>query len=320
MSVPRVSVVMPAYNADRYIGQAVESVLGQAEPDLELVVVDDGSADQTAAVVRDAAAVDPRVRLVQQPNSGKPAIARNRGIRESRGEIISFLDADDLWHPEKLRCGLRFLDEQPGIDLVFHDVEFMDERGSLSGRRCLGSTDFAHQVLTSSRPLADGMFWCSEKALFFFICSKITTIFPSAAMIRRDRLFREPVFFAEDVVAGEDVDLWFRIIKTGGIGFIDKALSGYRIHTQSVTHRPGRNIVEPVLAHVRNYERSKGWLDRNQLVAYRRRIANDFFDLGYSFSRFGDRKKSIEFYCSSLQWRFSLKTIFGAFKATGRTI
>ena len=89
---------MPAYNSAAFIRRAIESVWAQTHLPLELIVVDDGSSDDTAAV---AAAVDPRTKVVRQPNGG-PGAARNRGVKESSGDWIAFLDADDAWRPNKL--------------------------------------------------------------------------------------------------------------------------------------------------------------------------------------------------------------------------
>jgi glycosyltransferase involved in cell wall biosynthesis len=308
---PRVSVVMPAYNAGRYIREAVASVLGQTEGDLELVVVDDGSTDDTAAIAATLGAADPRVRLVQQPNSGKPAIARNRGIRESRGEIVCFLDADDVWRPEKLAACLAVLDRRPDVQLVFHDVEYMTQDGAYQGRSCLGSLDFGDQVLARSQKLEDQGYLCDPRALFFYICTRVTTIYMSAATIRRSRLFQEPVFFAEDVVAGEDADLWFRIVKTGGVAYVGRALSGYRIHGQSVTHRPDRDPTEPLIVHVRNYGRFKGFLTKDQRRAYRRRIATALFDAGYHLRRGARRASAAACYLRSFAWRPGWKALKG---------
>jgi glycosyltransferase involved in cell wall biosynthesis len=98
---PVVSVIVPAYNAERYIGQALDSALRQTCRDLEVLVVDDGSQDRTAEIVRAMAQRDGRVRLLEQPNQGV-ASARNLALAHARGQFVAPLDADDLWHPEKL--------------------------------------------------------------------------------------------------------------------------------------------------------------------------------------------------------------------------
>lgn len=107
-----ISVVIPAYNAEDYVARAIDSALTQSHPPLEILVVDDGSRDQTAAVARRLAGP---VRVLQQPNAG-PSAARNHGVREARGEWIAFLDADDAWLPYKLERQVRFLhDDRTGI-------------------------------------------------------------------------------------------------------------------------------------------------------------------------------------------------------------
>lgn len=118
MSGPLVSVVVPAFNAERYLARTLTSASAQTHPDLEIVVVDDGSTDRTAEIVRAAAAADPRIRLVRQSNAGVAA-ARNRGIDDAQGHFIAPLDADDLWHPEKIERQLRRFAERPECGLVY---------------------------------------------------------------------------------------------------------------------------------------------------------------------------------------------------------
>ncbi|MFG0252008.1 MAG: glycosyltransferase family 2 protein [Phycisphaerales bacterium JB038] len=107
---PLVSVVIPVYNRADLIRRAVESALSQGVAELEVIVVDDGSSDATAEVVRDLAREDPRVRLLQQENGGSGA-ARHTGLHAARGEFVAFLDSDDYWLPEYLRTQLRLLQE-----------------------------------------------------------------------------------------------------------------------------------------------------------------------------------------------------------------
>jgi glycosyltransferase involved in cell wall biosynthesis len=114
---PRISVVMPAYNAAGFIQRAIRSVWAQTHLPLELIVVDDGSSDDTAAV---AASVDPRTRVIRQANGG-PGAARNRGVKESAGDWIAFLDADDAWRPNKLERQLPQT-ERRDVDVVFSHV------------------------------------------------------------------------------------------------------------------------------------------------------------------------------------------------------
>lgn len=127
-----ISVVIPAYNAARFIGQTLESVLAQTHAALDVVVVDDGSSDATSQVVEALAARDGRVRLVRQPNAGV-SVARNRGAAEARGPVLAFLDADDLWLPHTAGTLLARLLDDPSIGLVHCDFqEFDSATGAVS--------------------------------------------------------------------------------------------------------------------------------------------------------------------------------------------
>jgi glycosyltransferase involved in cell wall biosynthesis len=127
---PRVSVVIAAFDAERYLAEAVESVLGQTRKPLEVIVVDDGSHDRTAQV---ACGFGDPVRCVRLPRSGV-SVALNRGIELTRGEYLAFLDADDLWTEGKLARQLRALEREPQLDMVFghvqqfHSPELTDEQ------------------------------------------------------------------------------------------------------------------------------------------------------------------------------------------------
>jgi glycosyltransferase involved in cell wall biosynthesis len=113
-SAPLVSVVMPVYNGARYLRQALESALTQTYRPLEIVVVDDGSTDDTPALL---AEFGDKIRSIRQQNSGSAA-ARNAALRAARGELIAFLDADDLWLPRKLAVQVDYLRDHPEVDLV----------------------------------------------------------------------------------------------------------------------------------------------------------------------------------------------------------
>lgn len=122
---PRVSVVMPAYEAAAFVENALASLAAQTLGDWEAIVVDDASSDRTAEVVAAVAARDPRVRLVRQTENGGPAVARNRALAEARGRWIALLDADDLYLPDRLER-LVALGEREGLDLVADNLWMKD--------------------------------------------------------------------------------------------------------------------------------------------------------------------------------------------------
>lgn len=120
-SRPLVSAIIPVYNGERFLAEAVDSVLRQPHRVLEIIVVDDGSTDTTPDIAR---SLDPSVRYVRQPNGGPP-VARNHGLRLVRGDIVGFLDVDDLWVPDKLEIQLPKLTLAPGADVVVGRTQAM---------------------------------------------------------------------------------------------------------------------------------------------------------------------------------------------------
>lgn len=114
-----ISVVIPVYNTERYLAEAIGSVLNQTLAAEEIIIVDDGSTDSTMEVAKK---FEPAVRIINQPNKGT-GTARNRGVLAARGNYLAFLDADDKWTSDKLEVQLAFLQEHPGIDMVFGNVE-----------------------------------------------------------------------------------------------------------------------------------------------------------------------------------------------------
>ena len=149
---PMVSVVMPAFNASRYIDQAIESVCGQTISDLELLVVDDGSTDDSTQVVERHAALDKRIRLFRQINSG-PGPARNVAFRAARGRFLAFLDSDDAWAPTFLERQLALLEQRPDVDVIFGNA--WNRGGPLDGQPAR-STAPDERRLRLADILADG--------------------------------------------------------------------------------------------------------------------------------------------------------------------
>jgi glycosyltransferase involved in cell wall biosynthesis len=305
---------MPAYNCGTFIAEAMASVLRQTELDLELIVVNDGSTDETLDIVNSMAKKDARIKVLSQANSGKPSIARNRGLEQAKGEFVCFLDGDDLYHPDKIHNSLEVLQRHPAIDMVFHDVKFMNEEGTEQTVTYLQAANFAERVLSKSKRLGEAKFFCDERALFFFMCTTVTSILMSSVLIRRKRLTAEDMFFPEDLTIGEDIDLWFRLVKSGGVAYIDRPLSYYRIYPLSVTKRSDRNIYDPVSAHIKNYKRNAGFLDAYQRIEYRKRIATGLFNIGYTCSCQGKYDEARQSYLRSLRWRFAVAPLKGIIK------
>ena len=204
-----VTVVIPAYNAAAWVGQTVASALAQTHRPLEVVVVDDGSTDGTADAALAAAGGDPRLRVMRQENRGCAA-ARNRGIREARGDLIAPLDADDLWHPEKLTRQVAALRRAgPRVGLVYAWSCSIDAEGRVIARVVPG-----HRHAGAVYP---------QLLLQNFISNG------SAALFRR-ACFEETGGVDEDLVSSDDWALYLAVAERYELAVVPEFLVGYRQH------------------------------------------------------------------------------------------
>jgi len=211
----RVSVVIPAYNQAQYLGSAIQSVLDQTRRDFEVIVVDDGSTDHTRQVVK--ATRDERVYYIYQMNKGLPG-ARNTGIRASSGEYIAFLDADDLFLPDKLDIQIAFLDENPVIGLAAGGYFFINHEGA---------------ILREQRP------WLSFPTLTLEHWLLGQPFVPAAILVRRTWLERVGLFDESLRAADEDWDLYLRLAHAGcEMRWLERPMCKYRIHASNVTRNP----------------------------------------------------------------------------------
>ena len=199
MVEPTFTIAMPAYNASRTIGPAIRSVLAQTRTDFELLVVDDGSEDDTAAQV--ARFEDERVRLFHQENSG-PGAARNLAIIVGRGRYVSMLDSDDLWLPTYLETMAGILDRDPEVGLVYTDAWILDD---VTGR--IRRTTAMHYQHPPRDPP------CDPFEFLALLLKRGNFVFTSTT-VRRSVLERVGLFEAA-LKPAEDYGLWLRIVAAG---------------------------------------------------------------------------------------------------------
>ena len=204
-----VSVVIPCYNGEAYLARALDSVRRQTRPADEVIVVDDGSTDRSPRIARDAGAAV----IVTEMNGG-PAAARNRGIREARGELIAFLDADDFWEPNHLAELVPLLEREDSVALAF------------SRERRLGDWEGEHpRVLPAGKP-ADA-FWPLLRSNF---------IPQMGAVARRDVLLKLGGY-REDMRYAEDYDLWLRLARRGPLICTEAVTCNHFAHAAQASRR-----------------------------------------------------------------------------------
>jgi glycosyltransferase involved in cell wall biosynthesis len=266
-----VSVIIPCYNYGRYLPEAVASVAAQTLGDLEIIIVDDGSTDETAEVI--AGLVDPRVRIRRTSNRGISA-ARNAGLDMARGEFIAFLDADDYWEPTKLERQVAIMDAEPEVTLVFtdfrrfsadgevqeHQFSFVPELGQLPVRASAagGGLVIIGDAFTALAPLPQLPAWIQ------------TDLFRTAAV--RD------LRFAEELRLGEDLHYIMRCYLRGRAAFIGEALVHVRRH-DSNSYRGPEEMLVPVIDAL---ELLRGeMLGRDHRRVLSERIGNAWIARGY---------------------------------------
>jgi glycosyltransferase involved in cell wall biosynthesis len=229
MADPRVSVVIPLYQTERYIAEALGSVLAQTLDDFEVLVVDDGSSDGGPAIAR--ASGDARVRVITQANRGL-AGARNTGIREARGIYIALLDADDRWHPEKLARHVALLDARPDVGLSYSASRLIDDDG-----RPLGLAQWPSRATTRPEdvlcrnPVGNGSAPVLRRAAL-------------DAIAYWDEALARICWFDESFRQSEDIECWTRIAATTHwrLALVPAELTDYRVNTAGLSANTSRQL------------------------------------------------------------------------------
>lgn len=276
-SDPTVSVVIPAYNSASLLPEAIESVLDQTYSDFELIVVDDGSTDETPQVMEQ---YEGEVRYIRKENAGS-ASARNRGIREASGEFIAFLDADEVWFPEKLERQVKLHRENP--DLMWSYTNWL--------RVDLATGEVIHR--------ADQVKENPEGDIFRPLLGRFNIL--TSTQIFRQEVFEDVGTYDESELlnVSEDVDLELRVAERYPVGYIDSPLAQDRCHDRQKTSnmdldhalRSRHAVIERAIE--RNPDQRSG--------LYASAFARNYTNIGRKWLERQKRRRALEMFASALQ-------------------
>jgi glycosyltransferase involved in cell wall biosynthesis len=243
-----VSIIIPCYNRADLVSETINSVLAQKYERFEVILVDDGSTDNTREVISSYS--DPRIRYLYQANGGLSA-ARNAGLNVAEGEFIAFLDSDDLWHEWKLSAQLEIFRRHCEAGLIWSDMSTFINSGRLEEERHLRTFYSAYKYVNFeaahrsfgvladlvddiSPDLATSPYYLADVFPYMFSGN---LVHPSTAIVRRERLRRAGPFQPEITGFGaEDYHFYFRVCSEGPVAFLDAPTTLYRIHADQMTN------------------------------------------------------------------------------------
>ncbi len=283
----QVSIVIPTYNRADIIRDALESVLAQSYQDFEILVVDDGSSDNTAEVV--ASVGSNKIRFLRSERNCGCSAAYNRGIKEAAGNLIAFLDSDDIWEPEYLQREVDFLARHSDVGVVFCDTEI---RGPEMHVPSLMSLMDAFPRFLKTNPKATE-YVVDSRQMYLCLLQEVP-IKPSATIARRE-VFSTAGVFDEKWPSGTDWDLFLRMARQTNFGYVDKALVTQRFRSDA-THR--RFYEKDKMFLLGQFLKEKASLsgDREALKGVNRGMGALYNSLGWYYLEGGQNKKAISTY------------------------
>jgi len=274
--MPAVSVVIPAYNCADFLFQTLDSVLNQTFSDFEIIVVDDGSTDNTKDLVSNY--IDKhkdKIKYIYQENGG-PAAARNKGIRNSKGKYIAFVDSDDLWAPEKLEIQMEFIQKNHDFHFVFSDMYLLDETGKI------GDT-----IMKSKKPFS---------GYIFFELLKDNFIFSPTPLVKKE-CFEKAGLFCEErsIISTEDHYMWLKIAYYFKGGYIGKPLAYYRIRSGSLSSYKYNLAIKDLIILDKIAADFPDTLQKGRKY-YKEAKSIRYFEAGYSLYKQNNLKEALNYF------------------------
>ena len=282
----KVSVIIATYNSAAYLKEAIDSVLAQEYKNFEIIIVDDGSTYNTKQLVEDLQSHNSQsIKYIYQQNRG-PAPARNNGIKHADGQYIAFLDADDIWLPDKLAKQMPCFTQKPQTGFVYCDNLFVNENNRLI-------ENYIRKI-----ELLEGSILLELFNDFFIITSGI--------VLKRE-CFDAIGLFDEKLLVGEDYEFFLRLAKNYQAGVIKERLFRRRVHAQSLSRKDyaldARNDINTLIVFLRN---NPAFYQQHRAQGSSR-IANYYFDFAYRLLEDGKNFLAFQNLISSLRYQRSLR-------------
>ena len=217
-----ISIIIPTYNRAKFIKRAIDSALDQTYQNFEIIIVDDGSTDNTKEVLTDYINQG-KMKYIYEKNSG-PGIARNAGVEHAKGELVAFLDSDDEWMPDKLEKQIKILESRGKDAAVFSNIEYIDENGNKIGELFLKARPYEGKIL--------------KQLLIENFIATSSVIAPKHMIKEADGFARNRRLFA----IGEDHLLWLKIADKAEFYFISEPLVKYHVHGEQIVNNKFKMI------------------------------------------------------------------------------
>jgi glycosyltransferase involved in cell wall biosynthesis len=272
---PTVSVVVAAYNHEKYVRTLLESILAQTFQDFEVVIIDDGSSDSTGDIIEEyARKYQDKIRFVRQENKGLVDTV-NLAFRMSRGKYIAPVGSDDVWLPEKLAKQVQKFDEDPSLSLVYTDLNIIDEKGNVTSRYSRSVKPYWGQITNQ-----------------FFVSNFISGI---VVMYKRE-LFEKYGYWDPRYKIASDYEFSLRVSPYIKVGYIDEVLALYRVHKNSSSLGNEATGIEGLEVRKRFVASHPNLVGKN---AVRLAYAKSYFRIGEAYSIKNDRKSAIKYYANA---------------------
>ena len=301
---PKVSVIIPTYNRAKFITEAIESVLSQNYPNMEVIVVDDGSTDNTKEVLEP---FHDRIIYLYQQNSG-PASARNLGLKNAKGELIAFNDSDDLWLPGSLSEKVEFLKNHLEVSMVFTDC-YISTHGELEEKSLINRKIMKKIFTKIPKKKEERNWYLFDDNLFDYLAKKNIILIPT--VITKKSCFTKLGYFDEELIIHEEYDMWMRVAKEGcKIGFIDKPYAIVRNHDENIHMEDSESKIISEIMHMQKYFRVYSDLSKKSKKIINRKIAIYYGRLCYFyFSEYRLNEVRAAF-CEGLKFGITAKMVF----------